>query len=101
MRAQEQALEGAVWQYVDQLGQTLPAGICSGTGEGMTLEEQKSKLADARAKAQGALARGDSGEASLGLGPSLGRKGVRGVPLGMDRDESCYWKLQAAEAFGG
>ena len=77
------------------------AVICSGHGEGMTLEEQKSKLADARAKAQGALARGDSGEASWGLGSSLCGKGVRGVPLGMDRHGSCYWKLQTAEAFGG
>ena len=72
---------------------------CSGQGEGMTLEEQKSKLAGARAKAQEALGSGHSGE--LNLGSSLCGRGVRGVPLGVDREGVCYWKLQAADAFGG
>ena len=65
----------------------------------MSLEEQKSKLAAARAKAQGTLARGDSGEP--GLGSSQCAAGVRGTSLGCDRDGLCYWKLQSAEAFGG
>lgn len=65
----------------------------------MTLEEQKSKLAAARAKAQGALGKEHCGE--LSLGSSMAGRGVRGVPLGVDREGACYWKLQAAEAFGG
>lgn len=65
----------------------------------MTLEEQKSKLAAARAKAQGALAKGLSEE--LSLGSSICGRGVRGWPLGFDRARFCYWKLQAADAFGG
>lgn len=72
---------------------------CSGQGEGMTLEEQKSKLAAARAKAQGALGTGHCGD--LSLGSSMAGRGVRGLPLGLDRKGACYWKLQAAEAFGG
>ncbi|KAL3137478.1 hypothetical protein ABBQ38_004767 [Trebouxia sp. C0009 RCD-2024] len=73
--------------------------IASGQGEGMTLEEQKTKLAAARAKAQGALGNAPSGEASLGS--SGGSRGVRGVPLGSDREGACYWRLKAADAFGG
>ena len=65
----------------------------------MTLEEQKSKLAAARAKAQGALGKGLSEE--LSLGSSSCSRGVRGVPLGVDREGLCYWKLQAADALGG
>lgn len=65
----------------------------------MTLEEQKSKLAAARAKAQGALGKGLSED--LSLGSSLCGRGVRGVPLGVDREGFCYWKLHAADAFGG
>ena len=73
--------------------------VCSGQGEGLSLEEQKSKLAKAKAKAEGALAKGDHGEAGCWLGQ--GAAGVRGVALGCDRDGMHYWKLQAAEAFGG
>lgn len=65
----------------------------------MTLEEQKSKLAAARAKAQGALGKGDCGD--LSSGSSMAGREVRGLPLGVDREGACYWKLQAAEAFGG
>ena len=63
----------------------------------MTLEEQKKKLAAARAKAQGTLAREDSGEVTLG--PTHG--GVRGACLGYDRDGLRYWKLLCADAFQG
>ncbi len=73
--------------------------VCSGQGEGLSLEEQKSKLAEARAKAEGALAKGDHMEAVCWLGQ--GAAGVRGVALGCDRDGMHYWKLQAAEALGG
>lgn len=72
---------------------------CSGQGEGLTLEEQKSKLAAARVKAQGVLGKGHCGE--LSLQSSVCGRGVRGVPLGIDREGACYWKLQGAEAFGG
>ena len=65
----------------------------------MTLEEQKTKLAAARAKAQGALGGAHSGEAALGS--SWGSSGVRGVPLGSDREGASYWRLKAADAFGG
>ena len=65
----------------------------------MSLEDQKSQLAAARSKAQGTLAREESGEA--GRGPSQGTAGVRAVALGCDREGLHYWKLQAAEAFGG
>ena len=81
----------------------MAANLCvisySGQGEGMTLEEQKAKLAAARAKAQGALGQGLSEE--LSLGPSMCGRGVRQVPLGVDREGLCYWKLQAADTFGG
>ncbi len=65
----------------------------------MSLEEQKSKLAAARAKAQGTLAKGDSADAACGV--SQVAAGVRGAPLGCDREGVRYWKLQAAAAFGG
>ena len=65
----------------------------------MTLEEQKSKLAAARAKAQGALGKGLPEDFTLGS--SLCGRMIRGVPLGVDRERFCYWKLQAADAFGG
>ena len=73
--------------------------MCSGQGEGLSLEEQKSKLAEARAKAEGALAKGDHCEAGCWL--AQGTAGVRGMVLGHDRDGMHYWKLQAAEALGG
>lgn len=77
---------------------TLSMVACSGQGEGMTLEEQKTKLAAARAKAQGALG---SGQSEAHLGSSWGSRGVRGVPLGCDREGACHWNLKAAHAFGG
>ena len=75
--------------------------VCSGSGKGLTLEEQKSKLAAARAKVRGDLAGGPTGDPTSGVGSSLYGKGVRGVHLGSDRDGACFWKLQAADAFGG
>ncbi|KAL0023220.1 hypothetical protein WJX79_005106 [Trebouxia sp. C0005] len=73
--------------------------IANGQGEGLSLEEQKCKLAEARGKAEAALAKGDRSEADCWLGQ--GAAGVRGVALGCDRDGMHYWKLQAAEALGG
>lgn len=78
---------------------TTIRSVCSGQGEGLSLEEQKCKLAEARGKAEAALAKGDRSEADCWLGQ--GAAGVRGVALGCDRDGMHYWKLQAAEALGG
>lgn len=86
-------------QPMDTCLTALAVLACSGQGEGMTLEEQKTKLAAARAKAQGALGSAPSGETRLGS--SWGSRGVRGVPLGSDREGACYWRLKAADAFGG
>ena len=70
---------------------------CSGSVEGMSLEEQRGTLAAARANAQKALAKGDEDAGPLEASCPRARQ----TALGCDRDGRHYWHLNAASAFKG